>query len=347
MLSPASQLIKRNIDIFSTGPWALVNPEDTSVFSLLPKDTIGLHQFHDVYQACSKQYQTTQCFSAFFSKDVVSGLAGVVIYMPKAKQVLDLLLDNLSSYLDTGTRIFVVGENKGGIKSASKVMEKYLSSVNKLDGAKHCTLLGGTLEKQGKHSEFDINHYLIRREYIINDESIILCSLPGVFGHKQLDPGTTLLLNQFSDKTKLRQMRGKLYDFACGTGVIGTYFKQVNPKLKLTLSDLSALAIYCTQETLKANNIEGEVLASDGMQAVNKSFDHIVSNPPFHSGLKNDYEITQRFIQDAHAHCIRMAKLTLVANRFLPYADCIKDTFNNFDVLAKSNKFTVYQTTKR
>ncbi|MFC3121329.1 methyltransferase [Agaribacter flavus] len=347
MLSSPSQLIKRNLDVFSSGKWALLNPEDTAVFSLLPDETLGLHHFYHVFRACREVKPDQHLFSAYFTEETLSTLNGVVIYMPKAKQVLDMLLDNLANYLPIDAKVLVVGENKSGVKSADKIMQKYLADVQKLDGAKHCTLLIGNLKQKDALTGFSIDKYLLKKSYSINGQALMLCSLPGVFGHKELDPGTKLLLDQFPDAKEIRQMRGKLYDFACGTGIIGAYFKCINPKLTLCLSDVSALSIYCTQQTLAENKIEGDLIASDGMQEVQGKFDYIVSNPPFHSGLKNDYEITQQFIQDAYRHCLKQGKLSLVANRFLPYADCIQQTFNQFTVLAKSTKFTVYQTTKR
>jgi 16S rRNA (guanine1207-N2)-methyltransferase len=340
MLSLPSQLLLRNAELFTTGKWALVNPEDTLIFSELSGDITGFHQYFDKYQAGLKQQADKHHFAASFSNSA-EPFDGIVIYMPKAKQHLDMLLANMAHLIKPNGLLMVVGENKGGIKSVPKQLEKFGVNINKIDGAKHCGLV--SCEIQTPADTFEINKYSVVRSYRVNDHELKVFSLPGVFGHKQFDPGTQLLLQQFREPEELRAMRGKLYDFACGTGIIGSYFAMVNKKLKVTMSDISALAIYCSEQTLKLNELDAQVMASDGMQEIHQHFEHIVSNPPFHDGLKNEYGITQRFIKDAHSKATRGTRLTIVANRFLPYPEHIEKTFFRFNTLCKTNKFCVYQ----
>jgi 16S rRNA (guanine1207-N2)-methyltransferase len=343
MLSLPSQLLLRNAELFSTGKWALVNPGDTVVFSELSGDITGLHQYFDKYQAACKQNANKHQFAASFEAQE-RPYDGIVIYMPKAKQHLDMLLANMAYLIKPSGLLMVVGENKAGIKSVPKQLETFGIHINKLDGAKHCGLI--SCEVESPASTFEINKYAETRTYHVNEQQLKVFSLPGVFGHKQFDPGTQLLLQQFNQPEEMRKMRGKLYDFACGTGIIGSYFAKANTKLKVTMSDISALAVYCSKQTLTLNDIHAEVIASNGMQEIHQHFEHIVSNPPFHDGRKNDYSITQKFIKDAHAKCTRGSRLTMVANRFLPYPEHIEKTFFKFETLCKTNKFCVYQGTK-
>ncbi|MFC4701351.1 methyltransferase [Glaciecola siphonariae] len=342
MLSLPSQLLIRNKALFESGRWALVNPSDTAIFSELQGDIIGLHQQFDSFKALHKIAPEKHVFSAAFDiLQVTEAFDGIVVYMPKAKQHLDMLLANMAHLIKPNGLLMVVGENKGGIKSVPKQLERIGVHVNKLDSAKHCGLIACTVESP--LLSFDINSYGVERSYQVNHKTLKVFSLPGVFGHKQFDPGTQLLLQQFADPENLRKMRGKLYDFACGTGIIGSYFKMANTKLKVTMSDISALAIYCSKQTLLLNELEAEVIASDGMQELHSHFEHIVSNPPFHDGLKNEYGITQSFIKDAYAKSNRGSRLTIVANRFLPYPEHIEKTFFKFTTLCKTNKFCVYE----
>jgi 16S rRNA (guanine1207-N2)-methyltransferase len=343
MLSLPSQLLLRNAELFANGKWALVNPEDTQIFSEMSGDITGLHQYFDKYKAACKQNADKHQFAANFDAAPMP-YDGIVIYMPKAKQHLDMLLANMAYLIKPSGLLMVVGENKAGIKSVPKQLEKIGININKLDGAKHCGLISCDVESPA--STFDINKYAETRTYHVNEQQLTVFSLPGVFGHKQFDPGTQLLLQQFNKPEAVRQMRGKLYDFACGTGIIGSYFAKANGKLKVTMSDISALAVYCSKQTLALNELQAEVIASDGMQEIHQHFDHIVSNPPFHDGRRNEYGITQGFIKDAHAKGGRGTRLTMVANRFLPYPEHIEKTFFKFETLCKTNKFCVYQGTK-
>ncbi|WP_371193987.1 methyltransferase [Glaciecola sp. SC05] len=342
MLSLPSQLLLRNRELFDTGRWAIVNPSDTAIFAELGSNIMGLHQQFDSYKAMHAIAPEMHLFSAAFSREQIGeAFDGVVIYMPKAKQHLDMLLANMAHLIKPNSLLMVVGENKGGIKSVAKQLEKFGHLINKLDSAKHCGLITCTVETVPP--SFDIGAYGVVRSYDVNALALKIYSLPGVFGHKQFDPGTQLLLQQFAQPEELRKMRGKLYDFACGTGVIGSYFKKANPKLKVTMSDISALAVFCSEQTLALNELEADVVASDGMQEIHQHFEHIVSNPPFHDGLKNEYGITQAFIKHAYAKGNRGSRLTMVANRFLPYPEHIEKTFFKYSVLCQTNKFCVYQ----
>ena len=350
MISPPSQLVLRNSDIFEQDNWAFINPSDADVFTQInnPK-TVGLHQFHHHYSACVKQASQAQHFAAAFDSKALKlpAFDGVLIYMPKAKQQLDMLIQNAAALLKPKGMLMVVGENKAGIKSVAKLLEKVGETVNKIDSAKHCAIYAVSVEQP--KASFELDDYATTRDYTINGITISLYTLPGVFGHKQLDPGTDLLLKQFP-VDPVMAMKGEFYDFACGTGVIACYFAKVahtyHKRLKVSMSDVSALAVYCSEKNVALNEVEATVHACDGFVDQYKRFDHIVSNPPFHDGIKNEYTITENFIKQAFSSSNPYANMTLVANRFLPYPDILDKVFKGFKEVAATTKYRVYSVTK-
>lgn len=347
MLSTQSQLLMRNIEHFEVGKWAFVNPTEATIFDQVQNENlVGLHQFYTEYEACKQASTKTHVFSAAFSlKDDEEAFDGAVIYMPKSKQQLAMLIDNLSAMMKLQSTLIIVGENKAGIKSVPKLLEKVGEQVNKIDSAKHCGLYAVTVTKQLKN--FDINNYSVTKNYEINEQNISVFSLPGVFGHKQLDPGTNLLLKQLNS-LKIKNKKPHIYDFACGTGVIGCYMaKQLEAsEILLSMSDVSALAIYCSQESAKLNNVDANIIASNGFAELNKKVDVIVSNPPFHTGIKNDYSVTENFINSAYSHSNQYASITVVANKFLPYPDMLEKTYKGFSELASTPQYRVYHAKK-
>ena len=354
MLSLPSQLLLRNTDIFESGKWAIVNPSDAAIFDELRDPSInfditGLHQFHDIYFQSENTSKFPQVFAASFSIDDLKDkqqLDGAVIFLPKAKQHLEMLIANMTDLVKVGGKLLIVGENKAGIKSVGKLLERVGSTVNKIDGAKHCGLICVEIETPNK-SAFEIKQFGVIRKYLVNGQELKVFSLPGVFGHKQFDPGTQLLLAQFEPRSvKLVNMKGQVLDFACGTGIIGTYFAKLNTKVKVTMSDVSALAIYCTKQTLELNAVEGIVIASDGMKQVEGYFEHIVSNPPFHTGIRNDYTITQQFIAQAHKQTRPRGTLDIVANKFLPYSEVMSGLYFRSKTLVSTNKYNIYEAAK-
>lgn len=383
MLSPSSQILLRNKEHFEQGNWAFVNPTEAQIFEQINNaNIVGLHQMFNDYEACLKQSSNKQVFAASFSlADIAdsNALDGVVIYLPKAKQQLAMLIENAAALVKSMGTILVVGENKAGVKSVPKLLEKYGQQVNKIDSAKHCGLFALTLETP--LATFNIDKYSETRTYCIHNTDITVFSIPGVFGHKQLDPGTELLLNELPQKWLLKDAALKrsshVYDFACGTGIIGVYIAKVmasalaekfpedntsnttltasaltdTSKIKISMSDVSALAIYCSQKTAQLNTFNASyatlnIVAQDGMLRPERAFNLIVSNPPFHAGIQNDYSITQNFIKASFSLCKPYAKMLLVANRFLPYADALQEVYGKFQELNATPKYRVYQVEK-
>ncbi|MDT0583444.1 methyltransferase [Brumicola blandensis] len=352
MLSLPSQLILRNTDLFSAGHWALVNPTDCEIFAELREFTVtGLHQFHDVYSQSENTSKFQQVFAPSFNLEQLKSntpLNGAIIYLPKAKQQLEMLIANIAEMIVDGGQLLIVGENKAGIKSVGKLLEKVGENVNKIDGAKHCGLVCVEVKRPEKAAKpFDIKKYGVVRTYSVNGKELKVFSLPGVFGHKQFDPGTQLLLQQFEPRSdKLLNLKGQVLDFACGTGIIGTYLALMNQKVKVTMSDVSALAVYCAEQTLSLNSVEGKVIASDGMKQVDGTFDHVVSNPPFHTGVHTNYTITQQFIAQAHKQTRPRGTLDIVANKFLPYSEAMNAVYFRAKTLVSTNKFNIYEAAK-
>lgn len=356
-LSNQSQLLMRSEDHFSQGNWAFINPTEAAIFNEISNpQLIGLHQLHHHFSECERFATQPQFFGAAFGPvidnkfgnglpEIAKGsLDGVVIYMPKSKQHLAMLIDNASYLVKKDALVLVVGENNSGIKSVPKMLEKIGAQVNKVDSAKHCGLYAVTVTEPNE--SFDIHKYAIIQNYTINQQEMKVYSLPGVFGHKQLDPGTALLLAQLTPAS-LAKTKGHVYDFACGTGIIACYLAKVIVKTKrVSMSDVSALATFCSEQTAALNGVEAKVIACDGLARLDSKFDVIVSNPPFHAGIKNDYSITENFIKQAFSQSNQYASITIVANRFLPYQDILDTVYKGFTEVAATTQYRVYTAKK-
>ncbi|WP_016954278.1 methyltransferase [Catenovulum agarivorans] len=256
----------------------------------------------------------------------------VVLFFPKSKEKAIWLIDLLKSILPPKTTIYFVGENKGGIKSSGKLLANQLDNIVKIASGKHCVLMRGILNDSAASA---INFQ--QSDYQINDKNIAVASLPGVFSFKELDHGTKLLLSNLPTN-----ISGKVLDFACGCGVIGSYIKKYHPDCQIDMCDIDALAIESSKQTLLINQLVGSVVISDGLTKISSNYQWIFSNPPFHTGIKIDYHITERFIKDCKNVLTTNGRLYIVANRFLKYAQILQDHFNCVDVVAEDNKFKVY-----
>ena len=335
MLSASSQLLMRSEDTFAQGKWLLVNPTDSQIAEQLNNPELKVfHQYYDIYQqSCAAGKSAQHTFAAEYPTD--EKFDGAVIYMPKSKDHAKMLIANVAACLNVNGSLLLVGENKSGVKSAAKILESISSQVNKVDSARHCALFGAQIDKSVKL--FELSKWQSEVDISVGGLKYKICSLPGVFNHGALDLGTIVLLDNLPDIKK-----GRLLDFGCGAGAIGCYLGLKSPESEVVMSDVSALAVYCSKESAKLNNLDIRVVASNGMMDVQGKFSAIYTNPPFHTGIQTDYSVTEGFIAQLKQFLAQGGSLTLVANKFLRYSELLEQRFSAVGLIAQTTKFSLY-----
>lgn len=338
MLANASQLVLRNIADLS-GKVLLAEPMADNLAAellhLAPQLQLSCYSTDAAVAACWQQPAVTLYNSA--EPAFNDSFDTIVIFYPKSKEQLAYTLSQLKPAIKSTTAVFVTGDNKGGIKSLGSHAQKLGLGANKLDNAKHCLWfsLFGDFAALPKIAD---SHFSITAA----GEQLRLHSLPGVFNHGKLDLGTALLLDNLPVISQ-----GKVLDFACGCGVIGAVLKRKHPQIELFSSDISALAVKATELTLAANKLSGTVIAADGLPEFPKQFDYIVSNPPFHTGIKTDYSIVEAFIAQSATRLSSQGNLTIVANSHLAYQELLQNSFKQVSVIAKANGFVIYRASQK
>ncbi|MFM5184543.1 Ribosomal RNA small subunit methyltransferase C [Aeromonas veronii] len=258
----------------------------------------------------------------------------LLLLMPKAKAEAQYLLAMMTPLLEAGADLFLAGENRGGINGADKLLAPYGDKPIKRDSARRCSLYHGELCKPV--APFDLDSWFGRYQCRAGETELTVLALPGVFSAAELDLGTQMLL------ATVPAMKGSLLDFGCGAGVIGSVLAKRNPGLKVTMVDINALALESSRRTLAINGLQGEVHASDVYSDITGSFDQIVSNPPFHAGLKTFYAATETFLARAPEFLRPHGSLTIVANAFLRYQPILEAHFKRTEVSNSDAKFKVY-----
>lgn len=264
----------------------------------------------------------------------------IILNLPRQKALLNMMLDCAANLLKKDGVIWLAGENKAGIKSADKQLKSHFAQCRKLDNARHCSLFEASVRLS--QDSFNPLNYRDQWDLNCNNSEIKIISYPGVFAHGRLDNGTALLLSVLDTM----EPGGDVLDFACGAGVIGACIAANHAISTVTLLDTSALALKACRDTLEANQLEGHVLASDGLSGINESFDIIISNPPIHAGAKTDSQLGLRLLDSVHEHIRPDGKLILVANIHLPYENWLSARFNKFSVLAANKNYKVIAATR-
>lgn len=268
----------------------------------------------------------------------------IVLFQPREKALLGMLLDLCRSLLDADGELWLAGENRAGIKSAGRRLEEYFARSGKLDSARHCVLFAA--RGPAADPPFSLERHLVNWEYQVAGKAITVRSLPGVFAHGRLDAGTRLLLESLTGVNARVRPGGRVLDFACGSGAIGLALTAVCPDVDLTLLDDSALALESARRSLAANGLTARLVPSDGLAALAEGdqppFDWIVSNPPFHSGVRQELETARRFLLGCPRLLAPGGRLCLVANAHLPYGRWLPELFRTVQVIAADRGYNVW-----
>lgn len=330
--TPASEVLLRHSDDFEQSRILFAGDlqDDLPARFECAASRAHTQQFHH-WQALSRQMGENVRFSLVAQASDVADCDTLIYYWPKNKPEAQFQLMNILSLMPVGVDVFVVGENRSGVRSAEPMLADY-APLNKVDSARRCGLYHGRLEKQ---PQFSLESWWA--EY--NIDGLTIKTLPGIFSRDGLDVGSQLLLSTLTPHTK-----GKVLDVGCGAGVLSAALASHSPKVRLTLCDVSAPAVEASRATLAANGLEGEVFASNVFSEVKGRFDMIISNPPFHDGMQTSLDAAQTLIRGAVRHLNSGGELRIVANAFLPYPKILDETFGFHEVIAQTGRFKVYRT---
>ena len=346
-LSNPSQLLLRNSELlFAETPLFINLPEDGFIetYSKLhnPSKISCFNTNFIDYQAITQKHTNTptQKFQAVFTSNYQSVVCHdlVIIAFPKSKAELNFTLAMIAHCINEETKILLVGEKNGGIQSTPKLTKDLFSHCQKIDAARHCLLFAGLVKPEKLSQVFNLQDWFKKYQITVEGIELTIASLPGVFSQKKLDIGTALLLRNLPEI-----MTGKVLDFGCGAGVISCFIGKKFNDSKLSLLDVSALALTSAQESLTLNGLSGHVFPSNSLSDVKEKYQHVVSNPPFHQGVKTHYQASEQFLAGIKKQLTKQANITIVANSFLRYLPIMQEHIGNTRVITKAQGFTIYQ----
>lgn len=324
-MTPTLQLLQKCE--LPTGNWHVINPpQDWAQIQLLPAAKLFSDQWYvaRALEACE--------FGLL--PNVSADAEHVLLFLPKAKPRFAQLLQCLATQLSAKAQLWVVGENSGGVKSAAKLLSPYFAELSKVGNAKRCGLI-----RCSSPQALETEPGLAQTEWI-EFQDWQLASLPGLFNKGAVDKGTELLLKHLPKK-----LYGKALDMGCGGGVLSLAAMQLGAESVVAV-DSSAVALEATRQSLEKNNVMGvTVQASDVFSDVPRdiggSFEWVISNPPFHTGVATDYQPVQKLIKDSKRYVKSGGRLMFVANRHLPYEQWLEATFKRWELLEQQHGFKV------
>ncbi len=346
-LHNTSQLLLRNLNRIKGERLLVVNyPQDNFVLALHQQwsaaqitafnyDYAPHLYLQSVYTHANLPTDNLLFDAVYHAPDELHDVA--IVFLPKSRALIQMSLRMVAAALRPGAQVWLVGENNAGIRSGSTLLEQQMGAVRTVDAARHCVLFQATAPDE--FVTFQLEDWSTSYLLQIRQQTLTIASLPGVFSNGQLDEGTQLLL-----ETLDAPPTGRILDFGCGAGVIGATIKQAWPANSVEMVDANALALETARRTMLANHLPIDVIKpSNVFSDVQGAYTQIVSNPPFHTGVKTDYRVVTAFLQAAAQHLEPRGILRIVANRFLKYQPLIETHVGPCRVVAENRSYHVYE----
>lgn len=159
---------------------------------------------------------------------------------------------------------------------------------------------------------------------------------PGMFSFDRIDAGSRLLAQNMPDGVS-----GHVADFCAGWGFLAASIADRFSGIKsLDLYEADFEALEAARSNVpQASGFFWQDLAGE---PVERRYDWIVMNPPFHQGRAAEPEIGRRLI-DAAAKALKPGgRLVIVANRQLPYEAVLASAFGSSQEIVRDNRFKVF-----
>ncbi|WP_168929926.1 16S rRNA (guanine(1207)-N(2))-methyltransferase RsmC [Aeromonas schubertii] len=334
-LSNVSEMLERNLELFA-GKRLLVCGLLEDDLPLLLRPHVATMTLFTTDYSYYRRYRPLLGEGILFGHRLPDDASydALLLLLPKAKQEGQYLMAMAAPLLTPGADLLIAGDNKGGINGADKLLAPYGEKPLKRDSARRASLYHSELSKPV--SPFDIEQWVGRYRCELEGRALEIHALPGVFSAAELDNGSRLLLQH------LPPLSGRVLDFGCGAGVLGCAMGLSHPGIELELVDINALALESSRRTLAANGVVARVYPSDVYSDIQGSYAHLISNPPFHAGLKTFYAATETFLADARSYLQPGGALTIVANAFLRYQPILQQGFRHTDTVADDRRFRIY-----
>jgi 16S rRNA (guanine1207-N2)-methyltransferase len=329
---------------FSDGPLRL--PADGSVLFLRARDGFRLREVAQPGWLCEqsfKPFADALAHSGFTIGEAApdARFKLVLVLPPRQREEARALFARAAQHADGGGVVLACVPNAEGAKSAQADLTDLLGTVGHLSKHK-CRVFWGESQASSRNASL-LEAWLALDQPQANAAGYL--SRPGLFAWDRVDVASQLLATHLPD-----DLHGQVADFGAGYGYLAAQIIARCPHITaLDLYEAEARALEPARlNAERAIRESGRELAfavhwHDVTVGIERRYDVIVSNPPFHQGRADLPELGRAFIARAANALVPQGRLWLVANRHLPYESTLATHFEQVRTVVMEEGFKVIE----
>jgi 16S rRNA (guanine1207-N2)-methyltransferase len=273
--------------------------------------------------------------------DAVEEYDLVLCHLPRGRAVVEMLIRDAALALKPGGRFYLVAHKRAGVKGAIKFASQLLGRIGVVRRRQgyHVALAVKEQSQALKVSRRRTDDFL-NRDIALDGVPTTLVSRQGVFAWDRVDAGTATLIH-----TMAIHPGETVLDIGCGTGLLALAAARQGGRVVAV--DVDLRAVESARRTLAVNGVDGEVTISDCAQAVlERRFDVVLCNPPFHQGLGVEYDVALQMVRDAANVLQPGGRFYLVSNAFIRYEREMAGRFARVEEVFNDRRYRVLCATR-
>lgn len=297
------------------GRIAVFAPPATADLSALPQDRVHvIHRFkpdHDAWAA-----RGYDCAVA-----PVGAYAAAMVFVPRAKDLARLLVARAAACAPDGA-VLVDGQKTDGIDSLFKACRAKAgcsAALSKSHGKVFAIQAPGD-----RFSDWQVEAATLPDGFV---------TAPGVFSADGVDPASALLADALP-----ATLKGCVADLGAGWGYLSARVLHRHGVTEAHLVEADHTALDCARQNVTDPRAHFH-WADAATFGAERSFDAVITNPPFHTGRAADPGLGVAFLRNAARILKTGGAMWLVANRQLPYERALGELFANTEEVGGDNRF--------
>ena len=252
----------------------------------------------------------------------------IILELTKSKETNLGLFALAEEHLSYGGKIIINGDNQVGVKS-------FLKNISNLWPAE-ITMI----KKKGRVAIYQKKNQLFRHwkkyQYFHKNRDGYY-TRSDMFSPKEIDKGSQKLTSAFSSK-----LYGEVADLGSGWGYLSKEALRLNEKItRVTLFENNYSALLASKKNINDKRAIFRWVSLKNIRNLNLRFNHVICNPPFHSGHQKDIGLLRSFVWHSSRLVNRQGSVWMVFVSGVYLESELKEYFDSVEIFYKDNHYFV------